>query len=182
MKFACAALLGALVTAKIYIDPQNPGHKKSPIPIEDYVHTPLEVTDVPDQVLWNDVDGINYLTNVWNQHIPQYCGSCWAQAATSALSDRIKIARKAAWPDINISPQVLISCDMDDEASGCFGGEAIQAFKWMSTNEITDRQTSIYLARGHTNGSQCSPMQVARDCHPNEACFVPDNYKIYGVD
>ena len=36
----------------------------------------------------------------------QYCGSCWAQAATSSLSDRIKIARKAAWPDINIAPQV----------------------------------------------------------------------------
>ena len=37
----------------------------------------------------------------------QYCGSCWAQAATSSLSDRIKIARKAAWPDINIAPQVF---------------------------------------------------------------------------
>ena len=33
-------------------------------------------------------------------------GSCWAQAATSSLSDRIKIARAAAWPDINIAPQV----------------------------------------------------------------------------
>jgi len=27
------------------------------------------------------------------------------------LSDRIKIARNAAWPDINLSPQVLISCE-----------------------------------------------------------------------
>jgi cathepsin X len=44
------------------------------------------------------------ITNIRNQHVPQYCGSCWAHAATSALSDRIKIARNAAWPDINISP------------------------------------------------------------------------------
>ena len=71
---------------------------------------------------------------------------------------------------------------MDDDASGCHGGEALQAFKWMSTNEITDRQTSIYMARGHDNGATCSPMQVARDCHPSEACFVPPTYKVYGVD
>jgi len=25
-------------------------------------------------------------------------------------------------------------------------------------------------------------MEVCRDCHPNEACFIPPKYKIYGVD
>ena len=44
--------------------------------------------------------------DLYFQHIPQYCGSCWAQAASSSLSDRIKIARKAAWPDVLIAPQV----------------------------------------------------------------------------
>jgi hypothetical protein len=29
---------------------------------------------------------------------------------SSALSDRIKIMRKGAFPDINLSPQVLIDC------------------------------------------------------------------------
>merc|ERR1712195_247896 len=69
----------------------------------------------------------NYLTNVWNQHIPQYCGSCWAHATTSVLSDRIKIARKAAWPDINISPQVLISCQANMD--GCHGGDNLAAIE-----------------------------------------------------
>ena len=49
---------------------------------------------------------LTYLVSFLWQHIPQYCGSCWAQAASSSLSDRIKIARKAAWPDVVIAPQV----------------------------------------------------------------------------
>ena len=52
---------------------------------------------------WNDVNGTNYLTYAKNQLIPQYCGSCWAHAATSSLSDRIKIMRNASFPDIVIS-------------------------------------------------------------------------------
>ena len=74
---------------------------------EDY----LDLEDIPANFWWGDVNKTNYLSWTINQHLPQYCGSCWAHAATSALSDRIKIARKAAWPDINISPQVLISCE-----------------------------------------------------------------------
>ena len=66
--------------------------------------------ELPTAFDWGNVDGINYLTNIRQQHNPQYCGACWAHAATSAMSDRIKIARNAAWPDINISPQVLLSC------------------------------------------------------------------------
>jgi len=141
---------------------------------------PLE--DIPEEWLWNDINGTNFLTNVWNQHLPQYCGSCWAHAPTSAMSDRIKIMRNAAWPDINISPQPLISCMQYNNTPvgnetlsdyGCYGGENIDAFEWMKNNNVTDRTCSIYQGRGWTNGQSCSPMEMCRNCYPGEACVVP---------
>ena len=146
-----------------------------------HVREALEhLADLPEQVLWNNVNGTNFLTNVWNQHLPTYCGSCWAHAATSALSDRIKIARKAAWPDINISPQPVISCETKD--NGCHGGDAYNAFEWMHNNQVTDRTCSIYRAHGRDNGEECSAMNICRNCNPGEACFIPDEYLYYQVD
>ena len=49
--------------------------------------------EVPRAFDWNDVDGVSYTTTDLNQHIPQYCGACWAHAAFSTLADRLKIAR-----------------------------------------------------------------------------------------
>lgn len=107
----------------------------------------IDITDLPTGFDWGNVDGVNYLTNIRQQHNPQYCGSCWAHAATSALSDRIKIARKAAWPDINLSPQVLLSCSIGDDEFGnlgCNGGYAIDSNKWIYENYITDETCAIY--------------------------------------
>jgi len=89
-----------------YIDPVHPCRKSTPdVPKPGFQRQPLEpVKDLPETWIWNDVKDVNYLTNMRNQHVPSYCGSCWAHAATSAFSDRIKIARKAAFPDINIAP------------------------------------------------------------------------------
>jgi len=97
------------------------------------------------------------------------------------LSDRIKIARNAAWPDINIAPQVLISCSGDD---GCHGGEAYNAFEWMHNNEVTDETCSIYRARGHDNGEKCSPEIMCENCSHDKSkgCWAMDNYKIYHAD
>lgn len=135
---------------------------------------------LPDTWIWNDINGTNFLTLGRNQHIPQYCGSCWAFSSTSALSDRIKIARNAQWPDINISPQVLISCEQPDE--GCDGGDALTAYQWIAANNITDETCSNYQARGWTNGIGCTAEIKCKTCDPNLGCSVPSSYLIYGIE
>lgn len=105
--FSVCALLGAAVMADKArrCDPKYPCRIRNLNRGEPRVHTPLiPVNDAPLIWEWNNIEGRSFVTNIRNQHIPQYCGSCWAHAATSSISDRIKIGRNAAWPDINISP------------------------------------------------------------------------------
>lgn len=102
----------------------------------------LEIGSLPSNFFWGNVSGVSLLTLVRNQHIPQYCGSCWAFAATSSLSDRIKIKRNGSFPEINLSPQVLLSCDHEDY--GCHGGDAIFAYEYIAENNITDESCSVY--------------------------------------
>lgn len=58
----------------------------------------------------DNVNGKSYITRSLNQHIPQYCGSCWAHGAISSLGDRIKIARNATGDEINLSIQHILNC------------------------------------------------------------------------
>lgn len=41
-------------------------------------HLKVPKADLPSSFSWSNVDGVSYLTRMLNQHIPTYCGSCWA--------------------------------------------------------------------------------------------------------
>ena len=178
--FTIAAIASCAFARERFVNKDHPCRIPLTEPVEWKVNSVLPTVDLPAQWIWNDVNGTNYLTNIRNQHVPQYCGSCWAHAATSSFSDRIKIARNAAWPDINIAPQILIDCEHD--SLGCHGGDAILAYQWMHTHEISDETCSIYSGRGLDNGGTCSAMTHCRNCNPGEACFVPDSYYIYHTE
>jgi len=82
---------------------------------------------------------------------------------------------------VNISPQVLLSCSKKPN-NGCNGGWSPIAYRYMHENGITDETCSLYQARGHTNGLECSASAVCNDCKPNGDCMVPDSYLMYGIE
>ena len=135
---------------------------------------------MPESFFWGNVNNTNFLTHQRNQDIPIYCASSWAFSVTSALSDRIKIKRNATWPDVNLSPQVLISCD--DGNQGCHGGDSKTAYEWIFKNNITDETCSPYQAYGHDNGIGCSSMIKCKNCMPGEGCWAQGRAKIYAIE
>jgi len=93
-------------------------------------HTYTDLSQLPTTFNWGNVAGVSYLTKNLNQHIPQYCGSCWAHGAMSSLADRIKIARLGAGVDINLSIQYILNCGAEI-AGSCHGGSATGAYEFV---------------------------------------------------
>jgi len=51
-------------------------------------HSYLKEEDLPLTFDVRNINGTNYGSHVLNQMAPSVCGSCWAEAATGALTDR----------------------------------------------------------------------------------------------
>jgi len=138
-------------------------------------HMRLAASKLPDAFNWCDVDGRSFCTVMRNQHIPQYCGSCWAFASATALADRVKIARGGRGQDLIPSVQHILNCA---GAGSCHGGMAWSVYQWIAKisnatgTGVALESSNPYMACSfnshegfcpHVNWT-CTPENVARTC------------------
>jgi cathepsin X len=140
----------------------------------------LGAGEVPSEFNWCNFhgkgkDNTNYCTMSRNQHIPQYCGSCWAHGSVSALGDRIKIQRKAQGIDINLAVQHMLNCG---NIGSCYGGSVDGPYQWIKhLSDTTDAGIGYETAQPYMACSSdstggfckaadwtCKPANIARTC------------------
>lgn len=135
------------------------------------------VGELPATFDWRDVNGTNFCTVDINQHVPHYCGGCWAIASTSALADRIKIMRQGRFPELYLASQTLLSC----VPLGCAGGDPDFAYLYIRVNGIGPSSCRGFTAQG--NGFvNCSAMDRCMNCDMNGTCYAISDFPKFGIE
>jgi len=171
----------------VHLEDEDPrrSHVVSALP-----HTTMSLLEtLPESFDWRNINGKSFTSVPRNQHIPQYCGACWAFASLSSLNDRIKIMRKDEWPEIVLSPQHMLSCG---NAGSCEGGNHFLAFKWLTETGVTDETCAPYLAKDYTTKTKnawgetrhehhCTAERECKDCQHDGGCNAVKSPKKYAI-
>ena len=159
---------------------------------------------MPTNLDWRDINGVNYASWNKNQHIPVYCGSCWAQGPTSSLADRFNIllGQTGSFTPVGLSAQYIINFKVG--GGNCTaGGEPADVWTYAYTHGIVDSSCQQYTAKDFVGTP--GPMQVCKDCTwppcpanqtdfsaecqsgcwattPNRMYYVTSHYSVVGKD
>jgi cathepsin X len=136
----------------------------------------------PEEFTWGNLNGISYLTRTLNQHLPQYCGSCWAHGAVSSLSDRIKIHRKMlniSSVDINLSIQFILNCG-SKIAGSCYGGSASGAYQFIKEFGYIPFDTCQPYIACSSDSKEGFCNNVDTTCNPENICKTCNTFSEYG--
>lgn len=97
--------------------------------------------------------------------------------STSSLADRIRIARKGAWPDVELSVQTAVYCC----SNGCHGGSASTVFEYAHKNGLPSDTCQNYVALG--SGSECTDEHICQNCKSGSGCWAQQNFtKFYASE
>lgn len=143
---------------------------QSPLP-----HTYVGADELPDSFSWADVDGVSYLTHSLNQHIPQYCGSCWAHGSLSSLGDRIKIARKGKGDDINLSIQFILNCGTKT-AGSCYGGYHTSTYEFIQKTGYVPYDTCMPYMACSDDSKEGFCKEIDTTCSAANTCRTCDTF------
>jgi len=120
---------------------------------------------LPEAFSWGNKDGVNFLSPMRNQHIPRYCGSCWAFAATNVLSDRWNVRQHQVNADtpfehVPLSTQNVLSCGNQYFGVGtCHGGDDALVYSYAHEKGIPHDDCSSYIAED----MECSSTLIGRN-------------------
>ena len=89
--------------------------------------------------------------------------------------------RNGGWPEVNIAPQLLLSCDMNSD--GCKSGTPENAWTYLTdrTHHMTDETCTINRGFGHSNGVECAPALDCINCTPHGSCSMVEKYQTFKV-
>jgi len=129
----------------------------------------LKDQSMPDNLDWRNHNGVNYTSWNKNQHIPQYCGSCWAQATTSGLADRFQIllGQTGSYTPVGLSAQYVVNWNAGNPKSNDYdnctkGGDPIDVWKFAHDTGIVDSSCQQYIA-SNFEGTP-GPLNTCYDC------------------
>eukprot|EP00931_Biecheleriopsis_adriatica_P053829 TRINITY_DN315_c0_g1_i12.p1 TRINITY_DN315_c0_g1~~TRINITY_DN315_c0_g1_i12.p1 ORF type:complete len:341 (-),score=63.04 TRINITY_DN315_c0_g1_i12:434-1456(-) len=136
---------------------------------------------LPKDFDWRNVNGQSLVlgtTADMNQELfHNYCGDCYIHATLHTLNDRIKIARKGAFPDVSLSRQALLNClppDEDGTVYGCEGGDPWVIHEYLYNHSIPDASCLPY----ENKAMECTAENTCRLCM---APAIPDNQSVENV-
>lgn len=149
---------------------------------------PHAVLDIPANWDWRNVGGKSLVSNVLTQQNPHVCGSCWAEAATGAFSDRFKIATNGTL-QVNFAVQVLLNYNETMSGGTCFGGDDYIAAKFFTTYGISDDTCAPFAGVDFAWGFDCCDgdnastsyvrNHMCHSCDWDGTCGWVEDYRLY---
>jgi len=146
----------------------------------EHTHSYMDASELPASFHWGNVHGSNYLTEMRNQHLPAYCGSCWAHGAASSLADRIKIARKGRGIDINLSIQQVLNCGNQLMPGSCHGGDHVAFFQFVKKQGFIPYETCMPYVACSAESKEGNCPQGDYTCKPANTCRTCSTFSDMG--